>query len=405
MKIAIFTDSYLPLVNGITTSLSLLNEQFTRMGHQVTVFAPHIKNVSNEPANVVRLKSIKIRENPPYYLTPPLSRSILDLVRQADFDIIHAHTPLTMGLLAYQAARLLKKPLIYTYHTIVPEYLHYLGWLSKVGVVRKGAVQFDLSFCNGCDMVVAPSAKVKDLLLTRGVSTDIQVVPNGVKLDTFAGDQRGYLRLPHNLKQADKILLAVGRLGKEKNPSFLINTFVQLRKRMAGVKLVFAGSGYLLSDLRELADRLGVISDIIFLGNVPFDDMPELYADADIFVSAAQTEAHPLALLEAIASGLPVVAVNDKAFSQAVVDGENGFLTPLNEELFADKLLNILSKPALQQNMAQTSRKNANLFSIEMQASKLLTIYHDLAISPRKRIGPTKTRSNIGAGNFFAQEK
>lgn len=390
MNIAFFSDSYLPLVNGITSSLTLLNEQFGQMGHQVTVFAPQVTNGWRDTANVVRVKSIKIRENPPYYLTSLLSLYALNLVRQADFDVVHAHTPLSMGLLAYQAAYLLKRPLIYTYHTNVPEYLHYLGRLSKIKLVQKGAAQFDLMSCNLCNLIIAPSEKIKDILKTRGVSTPIEIVPNGIRWEKFVGNRQGYLRCQFGIKQTDKILLAVGRLGAEKNLPFLLKVLIELRRKFEGVKLVIAGSGYLLANLRQLTTEFGISSDVIFLGNVPFADMPALYADADVFVSASTTEVHPMAVLEAIASGLPVVAVNDKAFAETVIDGKNGFLTPVNETLFANKLLEILGNPALQLNMSCESQRIGQQFSIEKQASRLLTIYNTLTINKPKHLGHAK---------------
>ncbi len=386
MNIAIFSDSYLPQVNGIASSLGLLNERLLELGHQVTIFTPKVKEASDNSESIIRIKSIKIRENPPFYIGSPLSWPAINLLRHKDFDIIHAHTPLTMGMLAYQVSHLFKKPLVYTYHTMLSEYTHYIGWLSKTSLTRKIVNHFDFFSCNVCDMVIAPSPKVKNFLQARGLSTAFEVVPNGVRLDRFKEINKGYFRLRPDVKETDKILLFVGRLGQEKNPSFPIKALAQLLQKMDGVKLVFAGSGYLLPELKQLAAELKISSEVLFLDNVPFDDMPTIYADADIFVSAATTEAHPMALLEAIASGMPVVAINDDAFASAVVHGKNGFLTNPDEQIFANRLLNILQNPTLQQNMSAESLKISKLFSIEAQTHKLLGIYFSLIANNRKQI-------------------
>ncbi len=384
MNIAIFSDSYLPQVNGVASSLGLLKEQFLSLGHQVTIFIPEIEQIKGDSKDVVQIKSIKIRENPTFYIGSPFSLRMLNLLRDGDFDIIHAHTPLTMGILAYQASNFFKKPLIYTYHTMLPGYLHYIGCLSKTKVANKIIKKFDLYSCNVCDLVIAPSLKAKNFLKDVGISTTSEVVPNGVNLQQFKGAKKGYLRSRPDIKATDKILLFVGRLAPEKNPYFLIKMFAQLSRQIQDVKLVFAGSGYLLPELRHLVDELQLGSNILFLGDVLFDDMPALYADVDIFVSAATTEIHPMTLLEAIASGLPVVVSNDDAFVSAVINGENGFLSGLDEQIFANRVLEILQNPLMWQTMSEQSLKISQQFSVETQANRLLAIYSDLVAQHNK---------------------
>ncbi len=378
MNIAVFSDTYLPQVNGVASSLGLLREQFLNLGHQVTIFIPEIKEAGQYSDDVIQIKSVQVSKNPAFYIGSPVSPQIWPILKHRKFNIIHAHTPLTMGMLAYQAANMLRQPLIYTYHTMLPGYLHYIGLLSKIALAKKFIKYFDQYSCNICDLIIAPSIKVKKFLDEAGVSTISEVVPNGVRLHKFKGIQKGFLRSHSNIDTTDKILLFVGRLAPEKNPAFLLSMFVHILQKIDGVKLVFAGSGYLLAKLQQQAEQLQISSNVIFLGNVSFTDMPALYADTDIFVSAATTEVHPMSLLEAISSGLPVVAVNDEAFTSAVINGKNGYLTVLKEAAFADRVEEILQSSAIQQAMSIESLKISEQFSIETQVNKLLDIYSNL---------------------------
>lgn len=383
MNIGFFTDSYFPQVNGIATSIDFLLNEIEVWGHRVHVFAPAMGSPANDRGNVYRLVSVRCYENPPYYLAIPFSLRALTLIPRLHLDIVHMHTPLSLGFIAYQVAKIYHLPLVYTYHTILPEYGHYVRVLRKTIVPRKLIEMADALVCKPCDHIVAPSTKVKRLLLKYEVKSPITVINNAIQIERFRRIERGYLHRRLGLLEAQKIILAVGRLGREKNLEFLLRAFAQMAAR-SPVYLVIAGEGYAGPSLEQLADRLDINDKVTFLGNIPYADMPKVYADADLFVSPSVSETHSMALLEALAAGLPVVAVQDEALESTVINGVNGYITGLDEEEFASKADAILARSDIWKAMSEASQCISERFSVQIQVQRLLEVYNQIRCSHQR---------------------
>ena len=376
LRIGLFTDTYAPQVNGVSISLQLVSEGLQRRGHQVTIFAPKFPGYTDDQPGVVRLPSLKYLNDPPIYVavlgTP---RSTWSLSRK-HFDVLHAHSPLTVGLLAYLTASTKNLPLIYTYHTSITDYTHYLKVIGGTGVIRHAARWFSATSTNLGDQIVVPSPKFHHLLLEQKVTKPIFTIPNGIDLSNFkAAKNPGSFRNRLGLKSDAPILLSVGRVDPEKRLDFLIDAFVRMADRFPEAHLVFAGDGSARKKLQEHAAATKVSDRIHFLGMVNRTDLPDLLHDATVFLSASTTEVHPISVIEAIASGLPLVAVQDEAFEGMIEENENGHLTPLDVGVFSDTLAALLTDPEKIARYGKHSMELSEKYSIETQVRSLERLY------------------------------
>jgi glycosyltransferase involved in cell wall biosynthesis len=319
---------------------------------------------------------LKYLNDPPIYVavlgTP---RSTWSLSRK-HFDVLHAHSPLTVGLLAYLTASTKNLPLIYTYHTSVTDYTHYVKVIGGTGVIRHAARWFSATSTNLGDQIVVPSPKFHRLLLEQKVTKPIQVIPNGIDLSNFkTAKNPGLFRSRLGLKPDAPIFLSVGRVDPEKRLDFLIDAFVRIADRVPEAHLVFAGDGGSRKKLEELAAATKAKERIHFLGMVNRVELPDLLHDATVFLSASTTEVHPISVIEAIASGLPLVAVQDEAFEGMIVENENGHLTPLDVDTYADTLASLVSDPDRLARYGKRSLELSGKYSIEAQVRTLEYLY------------------------------
>ena len=376
LRIGLFTDTYAPQVNGVSISLQLVSEGLQRRGHQVTIFAPRIPGYEDNQPGVMRLPSLKYLNNPPIYVavlgTP---RSTWSLTRK-HFDVLHAHSPLTVGLLAYLTASTKNLPLIYTYHTSITDYTHYLKVIGGTGVIRHAARWFSTTSTNLGNQIVVPSPKFYRLLLEQKVKRPIHVIPNGIDLSNFkAVKNPGSFRSKLGVGPDAPILLSVGRVDPEKRLDFLIDAFDRIADRMPEAHLVFAGDGGARKKLQEHAAAVKSSSRIHFLGMVDRAELPGILHDATVFLSASTTEVHPISVIEAIASGLPLVAVQDEAFEGMIVENENGHQTPLDVTAYSETLLSLLNDPERLKRYGKRSMELSEKYSIEGQVRALETLY------------------------------
>ncbi len=376
LRIGIFTDTYAPQVNGVAVSLQLVVNGLREAGHEVTVFAPRFPGYKDEEPKVYRIPSLKYLNKPPIYVAVPGTPRTTWSLGRSHFDVLHTHSPLTVGLLAYLTASVRSLPLIYTYHTSITDYTHYVKVIGETHVMRYAARWFSTASTNLGDQIVVPSPKFERLLLSQKVKRPIHVIPNGIDLARFYKNKPSSLF--HNrlgLNPDSPILLFVGRLDPEKNLDFLVDAFARVSSRFSSARLVFAGDGSSRAHLEAKAAASGVGQRIHFLGMVNRADLPDLLHEAALFLSASTTEVHPISMIEAIAAGLPVVAVQDEAFEGMAEDGINGRIVPSNLESFSDAICALLSDRARLEAFGKRSVEFSRKFSIEAQVKSLVNLY------------------------------
>jgi len=379
MRIGFITECYQPVINGVVFSVLNFKKALEKMGHEVFVFAP-ATDYKNGETGIVRCRAISHPAYPGYGLTLPLSKEQREVA--STLDLIHVQHPFIMGRYALTLSRKYRKPLVFTNHTQYGQYSHYIPFL---GVMFRGTIEnYVVSFINQCDLVVAPSVGINRYLEAKEIARPIKIVPNGIDITKFT-DRR--LDRLETIKQLGldpdtRIILYSGRIALEKNLDFLLDSFKTLLDKTLAqkVKLVIAGNGPQEDNFRRMIAERDLNKDIIILGAQPYDKMPEIYRAADVFATASKTEVHPLTIIEALASGLPVVAVKAMGTGDIVTHNEDGLMVEEKNDDFAMAIDRLLNDAALRDRMSKNGRINAARFGIENSATKLLGAY-ELAIT------------------------
>lgn len=397
MKIGIFTDSYKPYTSGVVTSITTFKEEMTRLGHEVHIFAPSYPNYTDTEENVYRFYSVPSPTNKDYTLAIPVYPGLNFIVKKLKLDIIHAHSPFTMGRLGMHFSRKYNIPLLLTYHSRYDQYVHYVPVAQDLA--REVTIKFSSSFCNHCDHIIVPSADIKEIIADFEVRKPISVIPTGIPLQKFDNGNPGWLREHYDIPEKNKILLFVGRLTKEKNLPFLINAFKKIKKKMPDTTLVLTAQGPLDGELKKLASQLGLNDqDIIFTGALPFETLVNVYYSADLFVFSSLSETQGLVLTEAMAAGLPVVAVRASGVQDMVDDGVDGILTSANMDEFSEAVCRVLGDPELYEKLKANALLKAESLSSRSMALKLQAVYQKLLENRRYR------HNRFDVGTWFSNK-
>lgn len=378
MRIGIFTDSYKPYTSGVVTSILTFKAELEKLGHEVYIFAPNYPHYEEEEPDVFRYLSVPAPTNPDYTLAIPILPGMRQQIKRLRLDIIHVHSPAIMGRVGMHYARLFRLPLVFTYHTLYEQYTHYLPVAQDFA--RDMTVKFSSKFCNDCDHVVVPAQDIAEMLSGYGIRTPVSVIPTGVPLHKFVHLDGDWLRKNYSIPAENKILLFVGRLTKEKNLEFLIKTFKIVLDERSHTTLVITAQGPEESHLKKVADHLGLKLgvDIVFTGAVPYETLVQVYYAADLFVFSSLTETQGLVLIEAMAAGLPVVAVRASGVHEMVDDGKDGILTELDQDELAAAILKVLEDEKLYQYFSNNALLKAQALSSKNMAMKLEEIYAEL---------------------------
>jgi 1,2-diacylglycerol 3-alpha-glucosyltransferase len=377
MRIAFFTDAYPPQINGVATTVEELRGSLVARDHKVYVVVPSYPKFKDTCPDVLRLKSVKLWRNPELRVSYMFPDKILQKVLMLDVDIVHGFSGGATPSLGLTLAKLKRKPYVFTYNTRWNKYTHYI---LKGKVIKPKAVeQMVKLYCNVCDHIIAPAQYVKDELISFGVKKPITVIPNGVNINKFKPVKNNELREKLGLSEDDQLVLCVARLAKEKSLDFLIKTFAKYVKDNPNAYFVIAGDGPERANLQKLIDSLGISNKVILLGMIPYNEIPKIYNGADIFIFASQTETEGMIVPEAMASGLPVLAVRDRVFEQFIESGSDGFLVEKNEEVFNAHLDKLLRDDNLRLQMGKNARAKAEQFSLDEVAKKFENLYKQIA--------------------------
>lgn len=339
MKIGIFTDCYSPQINGVVISVCMLEEELTKLGHDVTIITVKVPNYIDTKKNVIRIRSIPFNKWTEFRLGVPFSAEPYRLIKSLNLDLIHTHTEFSIGLFGKYMAKLLDIPIIHTYHTMYEDYTHYVYNLRYgKGVVKKLIIKVSKQYVKKYDGIIAPTDKTKSALLSYGVKNDIYVVPTGIDLRHFEHFSKSNTNIneimeKYNLSSNDKIILSLGRISEEKSIDVIIKQMPLLINTVPNAKLIIVGDGPYKSKLVKLCTQLDIKDNVIFTGRVPFDNVSFYYSIADLFISASKTETQGLTIMEAMASDVPVIVYNDTNVKDIVVKNKSGRLFETPEEL------------------------------------------------------------------------
>lgn len=383
MRIGLFSDAYLPDINGVVSSIATLKAALEKLGHTVFVVSNHNGiNVKYDAENhILRLPGLEVKKFYGYKMSNPIQLRGEEYIRKMDLDVIHVHTEMGIGLFARQMAKKYNIPLVYTYHTLYEDYLHYVNPKDFQTVDQAGrrVVRYLSKLAgNGPMAVIAPSNKTKKALQSYGVKTPIYIVPTGIDLSDFLkknldAEKIQAVRQSLGLSDEAHTVVFVGRIAKEKCIEMPIEALSKVKDD--NLHLIIVGGGTDLKFYQNEAKELGIEERVHFVGKIPREEIPYYYSAFDCFVSASLSETQGMTYLEALASGLMVFGRRDEVLDGLVEEGKTGYYFDDAQELAA-KLDAYFTLPKAQREahvldcVAKTEQYNTELF-----AQKVLAVY------------------------------
>ncbi len=353
MRIGMMADLYKPHTSGVTNFIALNKRMMEQAGHSVYVFTFGDPDHVDDEANVIRSPGIPLAETGAYVSVryPKRIRRLLE-----SMDLVHAHHPFLSARLALRYCRPFNIPIIFTNHTRYDLYAQaYLPALpDQVGTAFLQAYMPWL--CREMDLVIAPSAGLERVLVGLGVQSPIAVLPNGVDLAPFRQAHEPLSPESLGLMPGGVILVYVGRLGPEKNLTFLVRAFAGVASAYPEARLLLVGEGPERDNLEDQVSRSGLRGRVGFTGLVEYADLPAYLATADAFVTASVTEVHPLSVIEAMASGLPVLGIASPGIEDTIEDGQTGYLSPDDLPAFTAKMTRLVAEREGRAEMSRRAR-------------------------------------------------
>ena len=393
MRIAIFTNNYLPNPFGVSMSIESFRREFEKLGHTVYVFAPEFRGYVDENQNacpsdrrVFRYPALDLKfKNIRFPIAIPYSYRIDRILSDLEIDVIHSQHP---NLLGWQAKRWSKKknvPLIFTWHTLYDQYAHFAPFIpSKLAAwwTIKNAVRY----ANSCDQIIVPTKSVKKIITDWGVHNEnVQAVATGVEESFFQNTDRVGTRKQFGIEDDEVALLLLSRLTTEKNVEFLVRAVIRILKKNEKTKFILAGEGQELPKLKKMIVDAGLINKVVFSGIVKREITKNIFAAADIFVYASKSETQGMILTEAMCLGLPVVALAAAGAIDIIGNQITGLLVKENEDEFVNAVERLINDAELRNRFSENAKKiTKENYTASICAEKMLEIYEKVIAGKKK---------------------
>ncbi|MCE9559034.1 MAG: glycosyltransferase [Armatimonadetes bacterium] len=378
MKIAVFSDSFVPILNGVSISIKSLVDELRRKGHSVHIFTAGAPGHKDSDPNIHRFFSYRTPWSKDYPITLPPFYPIIPAFRREKFDIIHTHTPFMVGFVGLRWGESHHVPVVSTYHTLYDKYVHYFPFFPK-RYTRYRIAKHTNFYYNSVAHVITPSEASRKWLLRHSVKTPITVIPTA----QFAPGERdkAQLRLSKKFDPASKILLYVGRIAVEKNMLTLIDAVAVVMKKDPAVFFLVVGDGPFREQCKQHVNSLGIGDRVRFEGFVPRDQVDDYYALSDIFVFASVTETQGLVVSEAMSYGLPAVVVTGGGAGASVIPDENGFLVGNDPAKIAEGVLTLLFDKDLLSKMSGRASLSVRGYTVSDMTDRILGVYDSVLSS------------------------
>ena len=378
MNILILTNTFTPHVGGVARSVEAFVEEYRARGHRVLVVAPEFPDMPAVETGVVRIPAIQNFNASDFSVVLPVHPQLSEKVDAFAPDIVHSQHPFLLGMTAVRIARRRALPLVFTHHTLYERYTHYVPGDSPV--LRRFTIELATRYANLSDQVFAPSESIKEVLLERGVITPIEVVPTGVRLERFANGDGAAFRRQSGIPEDAFVVGHLGRLAPEKNLEFLAQAVAQFVGTHPKAHFLVIGTGPSDAIMRGVFADVGLAARLHIVGILEQQPLADALHAMDVFAFASTSETQGMVLTEAMAAGLPVVAVDAPGVREVVRDRHNGRLLP---EASADTFSAALQWVARRASdplraMKQAALDTADAFSMPRSADKALACYEAL---------------------------
>jgi 1,2-diacylglycerol 3-alpha-glucosyltransferase len=376
LRIAIFTNTYRPSLNGVVNSIEAFRKGLEAAGHTVFIFGPSVSGHTDDDDFVFRFPAYALKPSADYPVPLPLAPGISHAAAQLGLDLAHTQHPWLLGAWGLRFARRHGLPVVTTIHTQYEMYAHY-AWPIPPALLRPGLRGAVRGHCNRCHVVATPGPAMREYLTRLGVKRPIEVVPNATDLSGFDTADGAAVRQTYGLAAGDVLFIFVGRAAREKSLDKLIRAFVEVAAEIPSAKLMIVGAGPELEHLRALAARQPCAERILLPGAVPYERIPEYQAAGDVFVTPSLTEVQPLSLTEAMCARTPVIGFNSGGINDMVTHAETGLLVPPAEGVdgLAQAMLDLGRDPAIRARLASAAHEASLRYHIPFATTRLLEVY------------------------------
>lgn len=383
MRIGIFSDTYAPFINGVTTSVLMLKKGLEKLGHTVYIVTVNDKTLKykfEENGKVVRVPGIPIGIYD-YRLSGIYPIKAINIIRKWKLDVIHSQTEFGIGTFARIIAKQLNIPLVHTYHTMYEDYIHYItkGYFNKSS--KKIVEYLTLFYCDKtATELVVPTKKAYELFKKKYmVDRNVHVVPTGIDVEKFYLENNKKLNIIKKreelgIKRDDFVILFVGRIAREKNVMLLLSSMKVIVNNCPKAKLLIVGDGPDLDDYKDYVIRQEIADNVIFTGKVPWDIIQHYYLISNCFTTASTSETQGLTVIEAMAASLPVVCIDDESFTQTVIDNLNGIVFK-NKRGYRNAIIKLYNDKLLLNRLSKQAKISAETHSSKYFVNSILDVY------------------------------
>ena len=374
MNILLMTNTYKPMVGGLERSVSSFTKEFREAGHRVIIVAPELPDMKVEE-DVIRIPAFQHYNGSDFSVQLPIQGTLTKALGDFCPHIVHSQHPFLIGDTALRIASKYNVPLVFTHHSLYEENVHYMP--GNIEALKRFMIELSTGYANLADHVFAPSESIMRLLKERGVTTSIDVVPTGIFADQFARGAGKIFCKKLNIPADAFVVGHVGRLAPEKNLEFVARAVAQFLKKEPDAHFLIGGTGPSEGPIKEIMAQEGVADRLHLAGMLKGKDLVNAYHAMDVFAFASQSETQGLVITEAMAAGIPVVAVDAPGVREVVKDSVNGRLL-VNESIedFVAGLEWVKKQPASRiKRIKKACKDTSQLFLMKDCAQKALEIY------------------------------
>ena len=382
MKIALFSDTYAPEINGVAIHVAALKEGLESLGHEVLVVTTNPKNNDTfQEHGVLHCPSIKLKRIYGYGLSMPINMKQYQIIKKFNPDVIHIHTEFGIGLFGILVSKMLKRPVIYTLHTIYDDYVYYVVPKPLIKTGQRIFYKYIRSLYKRATVITGPSPKSHEYLINAGLHRNVEIIPNPVDVDRFSienvsTEDIDNVKKTYNIPDDAFVGCIISRVGKEKSIDVLLNYIEKYSKVNKNFRFLIVGEGPAKADLEQQAKKLGINNVVIFTGKIPNNKLLPYYAACDVFLTASLSDTNSISMLEAMSMGLPIIQRNDPINEGQVIENVNGFIFN-DENNFIEKLNKVYKMTSEERAELKNKVRNSVIHSNTKNnmAAKIVDVY------------------------------
>ncbi len=383
MNILMMSNTYTPIVGGLEKSIQLFTKEFQKKGNRVYVVAPRFANSPKNERCVIRIPALKKFQGTDFSVNLPIPGLLSRFIKRFKPDIVHSHHPFLVGDMALRLSRSLEIPLVFTYHIMFEQYIDYLPVHNET--FKRFVVNLAAGYSNLSDAVIVPTESIKSILKSRGVTSSIYVIPTGIDIKAFKNGNGNAFRNQYGIPADAFVFGYVGRISPEKNLEFLAQQIARYLKMNHHAHFFMAGTGPLLDTVKQIFNANGVMDQFHYVGLLHAPDIVDCYHAMDVFTFSSHSETQGIVLLEALAAGVPILALQDPVVASFIKDFENGRLIPDDHP---DQFIQAMDwfyhlNDQERNNLKRTARQTVKKYSLSKSINRTLKLYSHLRVNQK----------------------